>query len=123
MTNSTYEHIYRGTTNHAEVGSAESHVHAVSRYVCKYRLALSLSSLVSEFFYRAHDPTTLNRQGNNVGSREYLSFTIYTILTPFVLPITISEYQSAIFTHSDKQENIAKRVTKEIEAKYFAPKG
>jgi len=34
-----------------------------------------------------------------------------------------SEYRSAIFTHSPEQEEIAKRVTEEIQAKYFTPKG
>ncbi|KAF8228746.1 peptide methionine sulfoxide reductase [Tricholoma matsutake] len=54
-----------------------------------------------EFFYRTHDPTTENRQGGDMGT----------------------QYRSAIFTHSPEQQSIAKRVTEEIQAKYFTPKG
>ncbi|KAG8908793.1 Peptide-methionine (S)-S-oxide reductase [Tulasnella sp. 403] len=54
-----------------------------------------------EFFYRTHDPTTKDRQGNDTGT----------------------QYRSAIFTHSPEQEEIAKRVTQEVDEKYFAPKG
>ncbi|GLB44386.1 putative peptide methionine sulfoxide reductase [Lyophyllum shimeji] len=54
-----------------------------------------------EFFYRTHDPTTENRQGGDVGT----------------------QYRSAIFTHSPEQEAVAKRVTEEVQAKHFTPKG
>jgi hypothetical protein len=50
-------------------------------------------------------------------------FILWAILISFVLSISFSAYRSAIFTHSDKQENIAKQITKEIMAKHFAPKG
>ncbi|KAJ7737102.1 peptide methionine sulfoxide reductase [Mycena metata] len=61
---------------------------------------ISYAGLV-EFFYRSHDPTTLDAQGADIGS----------------------EYRSAIFTHSEEQLEIAKRVTAEIQAKHFTPKG
>lgn len=55
----------------------------------------------SEFFYRTHDPTTLNRQGGDRGT----------------------QYRSAIFTTTDEQAEIAKRVTAEVQAKHFDPNG
>jgi len=54
-----------------------------------------------EFFYRSHDPTTLNRQGGDVGT----------------------QYRSAIFYHTPEQSEIAHKVTKEVQEKHFAPKG
>jgi peptide-methionine (S)-S-oxide reductase len=50
-----------------------------------------------EFFYRTHDPTTLNSQGADRGT----------------------QYRSAIFTHSDAQAEIARRVTAEVQRAHF----
>ncbi|EIN05366.1 peptide methionine sulfoxide reductase [Punctularia strigosozonata HHB-11173 SS5] len=61
---------------------------------------LSYAELV-EFFYRTHDPTTVNSQGNDIGT----------------------QYRSAIFYHSPEQEETAKRVTAEVQAKHFDTKG
>jgi peptide methionine sulfoxide reductase msrA/msrB len=49
---------------------------------------------ILEFFFRMHDPTTLNRQGNDVGT----------------------SYRSAIFYHDDKQREVAERVKKKVDA-------
>ncbi|KAL4268261.1 MsrA Met sulfoxide reductase family protein [Pleurotus pulmonarius] len=54
-----------------------------------------------EFFYRTHDPTTENRQGGDTGT----------------------QYRSAIYTHSPEQAEIAQRVTTEVQAKHFTPRG
>lgn len=51
----------------------------------------------AEFFYRTHDPTTKDRQGNDAGT----------------------QYRSAIFTHSDEQATIARSVTAAVQAKHF----
>jgi len=46
------------------------------------------------FFFRMHDPTTLNRQGNDLGS----------------------SYRSAIFYHDAEQQRIAEKVKAEVNA-------
>lgn len=74
--------------------------------------------LLAEYFYRTHDPTTLNRQGADSGTRPSL----LDLPTPHFLTNT-PEYRSAIFTHSPEQLEIAKRVTSEVEAAHFAAKG
>jgi peptide-methionine (S)-S-oxide reductase len=47
-----------------------------------------------EFFFKVHDPTTLNRQGNDVGT----------------------SYRSAIFYNSDEQRDVATELIQEIDA-------
>lgn len=65
VSNPTYEQVSTGNTGHAEVGWLE------------YKPALvSLEDLLSVFF-TAHDATTLNRQGNDVGT-QYRSVIFYT---------------------------------------------
>lgn len=51
------------------------------------------------FFFRMHDPTTINRQGNDVGD----------------------SYRSAIFYHDDEQKRIAEQVRDEVDASGFWP--
>ncbi len=55
--NPTYEQICTGTTGHAEVVKVDFRPDEVS-----------LETLI-EIFFATHDPTTLNRQGNDVGTQ------------------------------------------------------
>lgn len=62
----TYEKVSSGKTGHAEVVEVE------------YPRQVSLEKLL-EVFFIAHDPTTMHRQGNDVGS-QYRSVILYTTL-------------------------------------------
>lgn len=53
-----------------------------------------------EFFYKMHDPTTLNRQGMDSGT----------------------QYRSAIFTHSPEQEGQAKDITAKAQEQWWKSK-
>ena len=55
---------------------------------------LSYEDLLEQWFFRLHDPTTLNRQGNDVGT----------------------QYRSAIFPQTPEQKSIAERVKARVEA-------
>jgi len=88
VTNPDYNTVCSGATDHAEALKIEFDPSVVS-----------YAELV-EFFYRTHDPTTLNRQGGDTGT----------------------QYRSAIFTHSASQAEIAKRVTDEVQVEHFAKK-
>ncbi|KAJ6620036.1 peptide methionine sulfoxide reductase [Mycena sp. CBHHK59/15] len=88
-TNPDYKKVCSGTTGHAEALRIE-----FDPSVVEY------ADLV-EFFYRSHDPTTVNRQGGDVGT----------------------QYRSAIFTTTPEQAIVARRATEEVQAKHFTPKG
>ncbi|KAJ7253448.1 peptide methionine sulfoxide reductase [Mycena rebaudengoi] len=88
-TNPDYRNVSRGTTNHAEAVRIEFDPTVVA-----------YADLV-KFFYRSHDPTTVNRQGGDVGT----------------------QYRSAIFTTTAEQATTAQRVTAEVQASHFTPKG
>lgn len=82
----TYEQVSTGTTGHAEAVQITFDPNAIS-----YKEIL-------EIFFSTHDPTTLNRQGPDVGS----------------------QYRSVIFYHNDQQKAIAEQVIREItEEKLF----
>jgi len=77
----TYKEVGTGTTNHAEVIRITFDPKIIS-----YRELL-------EVFFSTHDPTTLNRQGADIGT----------------------QYRSAIFYHDEDQKNVAKNVIAELE--------
>jgi peptide-methionine (S)-S-oxide reductase len=80
--NPTYEQVCAGVTGHAEVVQITFDSDVIS-----YRDLLGV-------FFTIHDPTTLNRQGNDVGT----------------------QYRSVIFHHSPEQEHAAREVIRELEA-------
>src|SRR3989442_3861114 len=55
---------------------------------------LSYEDLLEQWFFRLHDPTTLNRQGNDVGT----------------------QYRSAIFPQTPEQRSTAERVKERVKA-------
>ncbi|MEW6735087.1 MAG: peptide-methionine (S)-S-oxide reductase MsrA [Acidobacteriota bacterium] len=79
--NPSYQQVCNGNTGHAEVVQIIFDPQIVS-----YKEILGV-------FFTVHDPTTLNRQGADVGT----------------------QYRSAIFYHNDEQKSIAAEVIKEIE--------
>jgi len=81
LKNPSYEAVCTGNTGHAEVVHLEYDPNKI-----KYEDLLS-------FFWRVHDPTTLNRQGNDKGT----------------------QYRSAIFFYTPEQEAAAKKSLQEIQ--------
>lgn len=77
----TYKEICNGNTYHAEALEVEFDDNVIS-----------FRELVN-FFFKMHDPTTLNRQGPDVGS----------------------QYRSAIFIQSPEQEQVARDTIAELE--------
>jgi peptide-methionine (S)-S-oxide reductase len=78
--NPTYEDVVTGTTGHAESIQIEFNPKEISY------------DKILEIFFHLHDPTTLNRQGNDVGT----------------------QYRSAIFYIDEKQKETAIKVRDEI---------
>ena len=85
VANPTYEAVCTGTTGHAEVTQVTFDPDVVS-----YRDLLGV-------FFSLHDPTTVNRQGGDVGT----------------------QYRSAIFYHDDEQRRTAEEVIRELEAEHI----
>ncbi len=85
--NPTYQEVCSGLTGHAEVIQIDFDPNVIS-----------FAELL-EVFWSTHDPTTLNRQGNDVGT----------------------QYRSAVFYHSEAQQAAAEQYKKELnEAKAFS---
>ena len=82
--NPSYEAVCTGTTGHAEVVQVTFNPDELS-----YRDLLGV-------FFTLHDPTTLDRQGGDVGT----------------------QYRSAIFYHDDQQRRTAEEVVRELEAEH-----
>jgi methionine-S-sulfoxide reductase len=78
--NPTYQQVTTGRTGHAEVIQVKFYSEIIT-----YREIL-------EIFFTMHDPTTLNRQGADVGT----------------------QYRSVIFYHSEEQRNTAMEFIKEL---------
>ncbi|MDQ3754425.1 MAG: peptide-methionine (S)-S-oxide reductase MsrA [Acidobacteriota bacterium] len=80
--NPTYRQVCAGTTGHAEVIQI-----TFDPQVTSFKEILDV-------FFTVHDPTTLNRQGADVGT----------------------QYRSVIFYHDEKQKAVAERVIEELNA-------
>jgi peptide-methionine (S)-S-oxide reductase len=80
--NPTYKEVCTGTTGHAEVCRITFDPKEIS-----YETLLSI-------FWQTHDPTTLNRQGNDVGT----------------------QYRSSIFYYNDVQKQLAEKYKTELNA-------
>jgi peptide-methionine (S)-S-oxide reductase len=80
--NPTYKDVCAGTTGHAEV-----------LQIVYDPAVISFEELL-EVFWKTHDPTTLNRQGNDIGT----------------------QYRSSIFYHNEQQKQLAEGYKKKLDA-------
>jgi peptide-methionine (S)-S-oxide reductase len=87
VANPTYEQICEGTTGHAEVVQVVYDPKKIS------------GEKVLAWFWDLHNPTTLNRQGADVGT----------------------QYRSAIFFHTDAQKSLAEASKKAAQANFKDP--
>ena len=79
--NPTYEDVCSGTTNYAEVVQVTFNTEKINLIE------------ILEVFWKTHDPTTLNRQGNDIGT----------------------QYRSVIFYHNENQKKIAEELKEKLE--------
>ena len=80
--NPTYKDVCAGTTGHAEV-----------LQIVYDPAVISFKDLL-EVFWKTHDPTTLNRQGNDIGT----------------------QYRSSVFYHNEEQKQLAEKYKTELNA-------
>jgi len=78
--NPAYREVCNGVTGHAEVIQLE------------FDPAIVSVEEILQVFWQTHDPTTLNRQGNDIGT----------------------QYRSAVFYHTEQQRLIAERYKEEL---------
>jgi peptide-methionine (S)-S-oxide reductase len=82
LRNPTYKQVCEGTTGHAEVVQITFDPQSIS-----YRELL-------EVFFASHNPTTLDRQGNDIGT----------------------QYRSGIFYHDEGQRQVATQVIRDVDS-------
>jgi len=85
--NPSYKEVCSGSTGHAEV------------IQITFDPTLISFEVLLEAFWASHDPTTLNRQGNDIGT----------------------QYRSVIFYHNDVQKKIAEELKSELNSKKVFP--
>ena len=108
--NPSYKEVSRSLTNHAEVCE-----------ITYNSLEIELQSIL-EIFYLSHDPTTLNRQGNDVG-KHYRSIILYNdneekqIITNYTEKINNDLFDNKIVTEIKKLETFYK--AEEYHQDYF----
>lgn len=85
--NPSYKEVCNGTTGHAEVAE-----------IVYDKTKISFDELL-EVFWKTHDPTTLNSQGNDFGT----------------------QYRSAVFYHNEDQKVLAEKYKKELNEEHAYP--
>ena len=85
--NPSYDQVCSGRTGHAEAVQV------------KFDPKIISLEQILEIFWYTHDPTTLNRQGNDVGT----------------------QYRSAVFYNSQSQKDIALKIKNDLESKKVYP--
>ncbi len=85
--NPTYEQVCSGATGHAEA------------IQIAFDPTLIPFEKILDIFWHTHNPTTLNQQGNDIGT----------------------QYRSSIFYHDQKQKEIAEKSKEEVEAEKLYP--
>ena len=111
--NTTYENVCTGKTNHAEVVKVYYDENIIS-----YKELLN-------FFLKIHDPTTLNRQGPDIGT-QYRSEIFYTkeeqkVIAEKVIEEANEKFKGKVVTKISKESNYCK--AEDYHQKYLKKKG